>query len=357
MAVPLVKQHRSWRHLLRALTAPATARWMQRFTHDELQKGMVIPVAVARWIVQFRPELLSRDSLHLVIAGAEQGADSAAGGRWYQMLPTLLGQPHLTIKVSLVGPHVNGTTSGGSPLTNLQSDMPWQGMPLTWPAAGRFPVTLGEFSRQQGLSSVDLVAVPHPGLEFDPARWLTEDELATVTTAGIPVALFTYAADEFEMERWAAATFGYQVSPQVEENPFSLKPDTDVGMPIAIAHTLWHITHGPAAGSTPDDQMLGVLHQYMTTADAWISAGEGSLLPEIGRLLDEGDNLVFIPPVLGASLDTGKLFLLENGNLSPAPFELPQNVIDARPSLADLPFARMAWALQVCQVLVEACQE
>lgn len=355
MATPLIQKHRTWRHLLRALLSQSALRGLNTYGAKDLQKALVIPVAVARWIAQFQPDLMDRPNLHLVIAGAEQGADSIAGGRWYQLIPALLGRPELKVKVSRVGPNALGSTSAAGAQPTVQNEMPWKGMPEFWAPAPAYPVTIGQFAKEGRLEGVDLVVLPHPGLEFNRDQWLAHDELAAVLVAGIPVALLSYAADEFEMERWAAVAYGYAVAPQAEENPFSVAPDEAVGLPVAIAHTLWRIEAGPAVGTPPDLKMQHTLSEYLAAADAWVTAGEGELLPEMGRLLDEGDNLVFIPPVLGASLDTGELYLLEKAGPVRAPVQLSADLIAARPTLADLPFARMAWALQVCQALVDTC--
>lgn len=349
---PIVLQHKGWRHLLRALSSKSDFRWFSRFTQADLQKGLVIPVAVARWICQFQPTLSQQDSLHLVIAGAEQGADSAAGGRWFQLLPALLGNPTLKVRVSLVGPFVNGTSSAEVPLQNLEADRAWPGMPA-WPVAPRHAMTIGQFAEKTDLSQVDLVILSHPGLEFNPEQWLAQNQLARVLAAHVPVGVLSFALDEFEAERWAAAAFNYQIGSHVEENPFALHPDVPVGLPLAIAHSLWTIEQGPAPGSQPNQSMLDTLQRYVQTADAWISAGEGAFIPEAGTLLEEDEPMVMIPPLLAASLETGMLlFSDEHGNYVEAPFQLPEELKNRRPSLQDLPFARMAWALEVSEAIM-----
>ncbi len=347
----LVTQQRSWRFLLRALKQQSCLRWLNQLPQDDLEKALVIPVAVARWITQFEPQLASNPTLNLVVAGAAPGPDTLADGRWYQLLPFLLGAPELKVTVALVGPNVYRDPTHSAFELHTAHEATAH-LPKSLAVASLHPQTLGEFMKEQ-THAPDLVILSHPGLEAESEAWLNTSELASVTDKSIPVGVLSYAADQFEMEQWAAVAYGYEVAPQVEENPFFRLPDVDVGLPVAISQQLWRISHGPSAG-TANPEMMATLQEFMTVADAWIQAGEGELLPEVGRLLEEGEDLIFLPPVLCASLRTGELFVLDKNNLSLAPIQLPESLQVSRPTLADLPFARMAWGLKACQYLVEA---
>lgn len=349
MSDTLIQQHTSWRHLLRALTNHHG--WLRSHVTEDLQKGLVVPVAVARWISVFAPALANKTELTLVLGGAEQGAEYAAGGRWYHLIPTLLGNPAMKLKVVLVGPHASGTSSKErhAPPT-LLTNRPWQGMPPDWTDATLVDSTLGAYFEKLSVLP-DLVLLPHPGFEVHQESWLTPGELADVLETKVPVGAFSYALDEFEMERWLLDVHGYAVSPQFEVNPLQLSPDEEIGLPVAIAAVLWKIDAAPAFDFEADPDVTLRYSSAMALIEDMFTEGEGHLVVKAGSPLPRHPDMLFVPPLFAVSLVTGGLYAQVGEDVEDLACQIPEELMAHKPGPDSLPFERTLFALEATAAL------
>lgn len=345
----LVQQHTNWRHLLRALTTQHS--WLRSHIAEDLQKGLVIPVAVARWISCFAPDLAKKPELTIILAGAEQGAEYAAGGRWYHLIPWLLGNPAMAVNMVLVGPHASATSSKAhhAPPT-LLTNRPWQGMPPAWNDAPLVCATIGEYFEKQP-QCPDLVLLPHPGFESNLEEWLAPGELAAVLESNVPVGAFSYALDEFEMERWLLDSQGFSVSAHHEANPFELAPDEDIGLPVAIAAILWKIDAAPAKSFTPDPDALLRYSNSMALVEDMYAEGEGSLVLKAGTPLPRHPGMLFVPPLFAVALENGGLYAVVGDEVEDLGCQIPEELLASKPCANSLPFERTLFALEATAVL------
>ena len=98
---PMIAECTSWDELLGALLGQAPRVLSARIPHKVAQGVLAAPAAIARWIIECSPELVRRDVLEIMIVGAER-LDAVDQGRWYQLIPLLVGA-NMLIRVTLVG--------------------------------------------------------------------------------------------------------------------------------------------------------------------------------------------------------------------------------------------------------------
>lgn len=358
MGVPSpVTKHSNWRFLLRQLTSDTRYRALSALSSRQLETALAMPVAVARWIALFHPELKDLAQLNIVIAGAEVGFDAVDEGRWYQMIPALVGAPAQNVKVTLVGPHLNKSTRTGAPPVVR----PWTvnaNVVRTWAPADKFVGSLGEYATQRGLANTHLVVLSHPGLDTHAGDWLAPGELAAPLNAGVPVALFEYAAAELEEESWLFDLYGYSVLPQFEQNPFALK-DEEAVLPSATAAILSEIgPYVPPPEFRPDPAREALHEEYI----AWTQEmyQERYLVGDHdrGQLVDVPNlgEVVRVPAEFFVHIKTGDVYVeRENGELLRATeLSVPAAMLKDFPLSTRLPFDRSLWVMRVAKYLGNA---
>lgn len=201
------------------------------------------PCAVAWWIAHRAPHLASRETLSLLIVGAET-ADAPDQGRWYQLLPTLLGAPSLHVTVTLVG---------------LELDLAFASSAAAFAphvAAHGSRTSLGHFLRARADAPFDLAFAFHPGLQKH-RGWLGSDAFPRLI-ARTPLVCVAYGQDEYEMERWVVEAYGFGADSAALVNPFYLDV-SDARTSIRWAHVLWSIDTAPAPDHSRDERRLEAL--------------------------------------------------------------------------------------------------
>jgi len=207
---------------------------------------LAAPVAVARWIVERAPGLAERASLLLLVVGAEK-LDAVDGGRWHQLIPTLLGRA-LTLQVTLVGEQLDAKFNSPA----------YAGAPA--PAAHCHVGSLASFLGSADPRAFDVAFVFHPGLQKHQG-WLRDSSLARLIGAGVPLIASSYEHDEYEMDRWVAECHGFSVAGEALLNPFFLE-FSEGGALVRWGRALWQFgAKIPAPGAAVDSERLAALEQ------------------------------------------------------------------------------------------------
>ncbi|MDP3350809.1 MAG: hypothetical protein Q8S92_17595 [Hydrogenophaga sp.] len=97
-----VTRHKKPHYLLRELLSRSESSTLRGLSQELLGSLITAPASLARWIHSFHPELCKRPALHIVLMGVA-GMDGVDSGRWYSLLPWLLGNESLKVRVTLVG--------------------------------------------------------------------------------------------------------------------------------------------------------------------------------------------------------------------------------------------------------------
>ncbi len=196
-----VRRHKDWRFLLRDL---AGSQPKLRPLPSGLLRAMLSPVAsLAWWLMKFAPntlaEAVDRGSLQLLLPGA--GTETMDAGRWFGLLPWMLGQPGLKTHVYLIGDELAGSEDGPEGtrgLSRAELERKWR--TPAWQAVQHFaPGTifngfLSEWRRSGGDKvRVDACVLFSPGLSESFMTWLTEDDLLPYLRNGTPVGVFGYS--------------------------------------------------------------------------------------------------------------------------------------------------------------------
>ena len=352
-----VTKHSNWRFLLRHLTSDSRYRALSSLSARQLEMALVMPAAIARWIALFHPELQDLPQLNILVAGAEVGPDCVDEGRWYQLIPALLGAPAQTVKVTLAGPHLNKSTrTGAPPVVPALKVSP--NTVSTWTPAEKFVGTLGQYATQHGLANVHLVVLSHPGMDSHAGQWLAPGELEAPLNAGIPVAMLEYAAAELEEESWLFDLYGYSVLPHFDQNPFALK-DEDAVLPSAVGAILSEIgPYVPPPEFRPDPAREALHSEYVAWAQELYQGRYLVNDGDRGQLIDVPNlgEVVRVPREFFVHMATGDVYVEgENGELLRATeLSMPDDIRKEFPLDTRLPFERTLWVMRAAKYLEAA---
>ena len=291
----MVSAHADWDSILVALRTHAPETFGDA-TDTVARAVLAAPCAIAWWIAKRAPELARRDVLSLLIVGAE-AADAPDEGRWYQLLPTLLGSAFET-RVSLVGLELE--TGFSSQLVGRAPRVP----------AASFRMGLAPYLSDPAHRAPDLAFAFHPGLQKH-RGWLAEEGFPQLLARGVPVVCAAYEADEHEMERWIVESYGFRADAVPLVNPFFLDvsdDDTD----IRWGRALWRLHSAPPPGAQPDERRLAALETLNRMVMHSLTTGsEGG--PPYGAVVE----------VKSSSGDSRRLYhLADNRFLDPASGEV-----------------------------------
>lgn len=314
-----------------------------------LEMGLALPCAISRWISLQHPQLLAKDSLHIVLAGAEWGSEVADDGRWYQFIPLLLGRPSMRVKISIVGPGCK-TSKFSNPddpanIFNRPLVIDCTGTLVKKMAAAKFyETTLGGYLRSPE-DAIDLVMLAHPNLTVEPEGWFNPLELDAALDAEIPIGITSYGLEIFDHEVWACNAYGYAIAGDAFENPFSVPLDDGAGMALA----LWEIT---GKFDNPDS-----MEQKMEVAEyrKWSTDVYKQMAPEhvefTGRqiIFNEGQaSGIFVPPNFIVDLADGGVWA-SNHDLTCATaldISLSQDILGNYQEDPLMPHESLVWAMK-----------
>jgi hypothetical protein len=244
MSAPPIVNCSDWDQLIAAVAAQAEHAALAGVRPTLAHAVLAAPAAVALWIARRRPELLARRELRLLIIGAES-ADAVDQGRWYGMLPVLLGTGFDT-SVTMVGAELDPSFASGA-----------EALAPSRPARcvrSRLADYLGPAREPE----FDLAVTFHPGLGKH-RGWLEDGSFARLIAGGVQLVASAYEEDEFEMDRWVAESYGYAVEGGPVLNPFFLDLDHDQTK-VRWGRALWGFAPRiPSPGSVPDAERLAAL--------------------------------------------------------------------------------------------------
>lgn len=244
MNVPLIVKCSNWDELIAAIAAQPGCSALAGINPTLAQAVLAAPAAIALWIARRMPRLLAERRLRLLVIGAEL-VDAVDQGRWYAMLPLLLGVD-LESAVTLVGADLD--PSFVSPAEALAPSRP---APC---ARARLVDYLGE----NRSAEFDIAVIFHPGLGKH-RGWLEDGSFARLIAGGVQLVASAYEEDEFEMDRWVVESYGYSVLEDPVINPFFLDLDHEQTR-VRWGRALWGFGPSvPATGFVPDAERLAAL--------------------------------------------------------------------------------------------------
>ena len=256
MNAPPIIKCQGWDELIAAVAAQPGRAALAEVRPTLARAVLAAPAAVALWIARRRPELLAQRELRLLVIGAET-ADAVDQGRWYALLPALLGTGFDTA-VTLVGAELDPSFVSGAEA--LAPSRP----------ARCVRSRLAEYLETDGRPEFDLAMTFHPGLGKH-RGWLEDGSFSHLIAEGVQLVASAYEEDEFEMDRWVVECYGYAVEGEPVLNPYFLDLDHEQTK-VRWGRALWGFAPRiPAAGSTPDagrlaalDNLTGMVMHSMT---------------------------------------------------------------------------------------------
>lgn len=344
-----VTRNKKLHYLLREFLSRSESSVLRGLSNELLGVLVAPPASLARWIHSFHPELCEKPSLHIVLMGValQDGIDE---GRWYSLLPWLLGNEALKVRVTLVGYElfargekslqVDRQSTGKSPAFARVAN-------LLAPAR-MVPGGMADFfASSAGKDPVDLFFAFNPGLA-DEESWFQPGNLDLVCQRGVPVGVASYCeherADEVEM----LETAGYTVMPHREENTLS-GLQHHIGVWGGI---FWEIGQAPPADFVPDEQRQQRLFDYFESCKSFLIDHGRTPLLDAGMVVPlqvPGEAsprrmIRLMTPFLGVDRDTGHLFEMDEAGrlLNVLELKLPQQLMQRYPEGA-FGFEHLHW--------------
>ena len=241
---PPISRCDDWRSLRDALAGCRGYEALAALPVSTVAAVLAAPAAIALWIAHRMPRLAQRPLLRVMVIGAET-VDAVDGGRWYALLPQLVGT-NVEVAVTLVGESLDSAFQSA-----VASHAPHR-------AAHLARATLAGFVAGVDPAAFDLAVVFHPGMQKN-RGWLVDGSLARIVGAGVPLLAASYEEDEFEMDRWVVESHGFAVAGDPLVNPFYL----DLGESRAAVRwgrALWQFApQVPEPGARPDEARLAQL--------------------------------------------------------------------------------------------------
>jgi hypothetical protein len=301
------------------------------------QAVMVAPVAIARWIAERAPALARTPRpLTILVVGAEK-LDAVDQGRWYQLLPALLGA-RIDVRVTLVGDCLDEGVR--SPLHAAAPHTP----------ARLHTGTLADFLATAALQGIDLVFLFHPGFQKH-RGWLTDSSLARLVAAGVPTVAAAYGLDESEVDRWVAECYGYATQRAPVVNPFYLDL-SDAHSQVHWARALWQFqAQAPRPDFRPDQVRLDQLERLSRMVMHSMASGKSPLAPHGARVALKASNgaartLTYLFDEYFCDLAQGEVLALRAGALE-ALMTLPDSAIASYPPPQAGDLERALWAASI----------
>lgn len=349
-----IEQHRTWRFLLRALVAEHAE--LRAASTAELQFGLAAPVALAWWVTQFSPALKEAPSAHVVLS-AHSPLEVVDSGRWFQLLPWLLGCPSLDLHVSVQIRNlaeVSRPGPGNSP-TLLSTFARDSRGPLA-SFAQRFrpaDVRVGKLSEGLG-QSPSLIALMHPGFADDVDYWFDGGELEATLRVDRPVAVFSYTEIEYLYDRATAAACGYEACADGRRSPWGEGPAQG-----QYGGWGWDLSHATQAGLVDDDTLAGLelVKESMSredpeSYDAILASLGSSVAARHGK---EASEIVLLPD--GYGVERGKGLVLQmserGGSVVEPEIRVPPEAFDTYEAVRNDPVRRAIWAARVSEEHLE----
>ncbi len=221
-----------WPSLIAALASCPAWRGLGGLRLALASAVLAAPAAIARSVALRAPQLAQRESLSVLVIGAES-VDAVDGGRWYQAIAPMLDAA-CSVRVVLLGASLEPDFSSAA--LALAPAAPAQ------QACGR----LAEYLDAHPQAAFDIAVLFQPGFQKY-REWLRGADFAHLLAAGSLLIGSSNAQDEYQMERWVLECHGYRASEQAHDNPFYLELG-DAQSSIRWGSALWQIETAPAPG-------------------------------------------------------------------------------------------------------------
>jgi hypothetical protein len=153
-------------------------------------------------ITRFFPDLVGRDNLEIIVAGAALPELTAAAygvdvmRHWLQAKDVIFQFCGLGID---------------SALEKLSSDL-MMGRLAEWNIANCMLAHLMWKRRAEHIPLPDIITVLHPGIEYSRECWLKDEGLREAAENGVPILLSAFAEREMCVDRMALEAYGYELS-------------------------------------------------------------------------------------------------------------------------------------------------
>jgi len=329
-----VLQAQDWDDLIARVAAQPAGACLAGAARDTALGVLAAPVAVARWLAQSDAPMQS--PLRLLVIGAEK-LDAVDEGRWYQLLPKLLGRTS-SVEVTLVGDRLDHRFD--SPLRTMAPGKQAR-MQL-----GR----LSDYFAAEPAPRIDLAVLFHPGFQKH-RGWLEDGSLRRLVALGAPVVSVSYEADEAELEGWVVACHGFEARGAPRLNPFYLD-FSDGSSRVHWGRALWRLQARSGSEGAPVDterldalDRLGdmVLHSIDLKQPMIASYGQRvALRSAAGASLD----LIYVFDEFFAGPNDGELFALRAGVLTKVGV-LARADLERYPGAPASELARAVWAADI----------
>lgn len=281
-----VLRHQNWRFLLRDFTRAHPE--LVGLTAATLQRLVAIPASIAWWLATFKPEMLERDDLHVVLPGAGIH-ECADAGRWMSFVAWFAGRPAGTVRVTLVGLQL-ATDAERRPmasegLSRATLERCWASE-AAHAVARRAPADIFNGSlgawRRSGATAADVCLLFAPGFEEHGQEWLTEDELVGLLRTGVTTGILPYSDVDGSMDMHLLRAWGLLQAPvPMKKNPWH-QPHPDVERTGALALYGWHFQpKQPLALEWDDEALLELAQVYQVIRPDFERAGD-AVVREIG---------------------------------------------------------------------------
>lgn len=361
MTTAPITQHREWRYLLREFRG--ANRQMQQYPHKLLELLLSPAACIAWWITKFHPELLQRDSLHLVVAGAE-AVETSDQGRWLSFLPWLCGRPEMYIQVTLVGDNVvpdgeDSTVTRG--VIDLEATGAMWQTPLASAVRERQPARmfngLLRELRASEPAAADAYVFFAPGLELYHSAWITERDMLPLLRQRIPIAMFPHSRADATSDLHLFDLYGLKlVNREAVLCPWRVgDDDSAVAM---FAHSCLDVQVDDVPKKVPDDRTridaYGRAMEYLSDdlTSFGIMCGEhvGEIREVPGSDNSAPDRFIMLPRMHAVRELTGEAGSFDSGAFSrfDPPVTVPLDVIHQRPQGRSAP-EMLVWAAQLHQ--------
>lgn len=353
---PLVLKHNNWPDLLNALSELSDDnKRLKRIPEEKLKSFLWPAVSLAYLIALKLPELLKRDSIRILVAGAEIN-DSLDDGMWYHFIPNLLSRK-MQLQVDIIGPNIGGSTA--EDYKDFDFTAPKLHTVFQENYENPSHIYKRKLKEHLGYSDTDnsynLCMLFHPWFERDHIEWLDDGGLTELVALGIPICGASYFSDEYVHDRLYLEAYGAEKVGDAIENPFAIPVMANTSY---LAHTLWMIEKPKGLTSQLCNRSLLNLAELLTRMfNDYISQGNNpkplhEVLKRVDLLISETDqNISFMTLPYGYILEesSGAIYRVDTNNIG----ELHYSTDIENHDLKDVPeqnaplFDRITWAMAI----------
>jgi hypothetical protein len=273
------------------------------------------PALVADWVLQRKLPLTGTTLLNIAVVSPASGIEGLDNGRWYSLIPDLLGTPRVQVKVSLV--NVGDRDGRRSPLS---------GFNLPYEEARTYQLPLHAYLENLPDGKLDLLVLADADALMDDAQtWA--DPLSGVIQEGTPVLALASSEDEQFLIAGMLGLYGF-TSQLARPSRFAVVSDGPIEQPenLAWGSFGWHLESERVKGFRPGEnlekeainlfrfvQSYISMHGEYPPLGTWGSVVEGpdSPAPDGRRMIVLPENLYYDPAneQLHSNLDDGLVSL------------------------------------------------